>query len=175
MKFQRQTINLIQRELLVFCQLDELLLPNGVIRLLRENRLKAWFLQLGRQIEVFRRAFIQDILGFAGNVLQRAFNFYFGFDTVTLVTPVTLTAFIPFTGLFQVAGWNYITLYFQSTCLNEYSIDQLSQQAFHMPPVTLACNSKYVITKTLQESVCLQWKSNKTLVPSALLCKYPFK
>lgn len=49
MKFQRQTINLIQRELLVFCQLDELLLPNGVIRLLKENRLKAWFLQLGRQ------------------------------------------------------------------------------------------------------------------------------
>lgn len=69
MKFQRQTINLIQRELLVFCQLDELLLPNGVIRLLKENRLKAWFLQLGRYIEFFRRVFIQDILGFPGNVL----------------------------------------------------------------------------------------------------------
>lgn len=46
-KFQRQTINLIQRELLVFCQLDELLLPHGIIRLLKENRLKDLFGRLG--------------------------------------------------------------------------------------------------------------------------------
>lgn len=52
-KFQRQTINLIQRELLVFCQLDELLLPHGIIRLLKENRLKDLFGRLGRYIELF--------------------------------------------------------------------------------------------------------------------------
>lgn len=46
-KFQRETINLIQRELLVFCQLDELLLPHGIIRLLKENRLKDLFGRLG--------------------------------------------------------------------------------------------------------------------------------
>lgn len=50
-KFQRQNIKLIQKELLVFHQLDELLLPNGIITLLKENRLK--FLQLGRYIELF--------------------------------------------------------------------------------------------------------------------------
>lgn len=52
-KFQRQTINLIGKELLVFCLLDELLLPNAIIRLLEEKRLTSWFLQLGRYIEFF--------------------------------------------------------------------------------------------------------------------------
>lgn len=58
-KFQRQNIKLIQKELLVFHQLDELLLPNGIITLLKENRLK--FLQLGRYIELFWKVYIQDI------------------------------------------------------------------------------------------------------------------
>lgn len=67
-KFQRQTINLIGKELLVFCLLDELLLPNAIIRLLEEKRLTSWFLQLGRYIEFFWRVFIQGILSIAGNV-----------------------------------------------------------------------------------------------------------